>query len=73
MNNKAKINFCNMNLSIWNSKDPNMVEVLDYFDSSVNNDFETLVEETIVCSSSSYEDDHDHRDKKNNRNKLSIL
>ena len=73
MNNKAKINFCNMNLRIWNNKDPNMREVLDYFDSSVNNDFETLVEETIVCSSSSYEDDHDHKDKKYNSNKLGIL
>ena len=50
-----------------------MREVLDYFDSSVNNDFETLVEETIVCSSSSYEDDHDHKDKKYNSNKLGIL
>lgn len=53
-----------------------MGEVSEYFDSSVNNDFDTLVEETIVCSSSGYEDDqrgvhdHDQRNTKKNSNKL---
>ncbi|XP_062115038.1 ethylene-responsive transcription factor RAP2-2-like [Humulus lupulus] len=66
MKNKAKNNFCNMNIPLWNNNnDYNMGEVLDqYFDSSVYNDFDTLVEETIVCSSSNYDydysDNHDH-------------
>ncbi|PON37011.1 AP2/ERF transcription factor [Parasponia andersonii] len=72
MKNKVKNNFCDINIPIWNSKDRNMGE--EYLNSSVGNDFDTLVEETIVCSSSSYEDDHrgdqDQRDNKKNSDRL---
>ncbi|KAM6593724.1 hypothetical protein CsatA_001427 [Cannabis sativa] len=83
MKNKAK-NSYNMNISLWNNnKDHNMGEVVldQYFDSSsVHNDFDTLVEKTIVCSSSSHDYDngdnnrdqepdhyHDHHDQTHNK------